>query len=112
MPISSLSRVWLFAFVATAVGPADAEGLPRYDVDKYCRSVSDMSGGSQMIFNGCIELEQDAYDDLKPQWAQMPPKARSYCGQVAEMGGGSYSLLSGCIELERDEAARPKQFQY
>ena len=41
---------------------------PRYPVEQYCREVADVSGGSAMIFNTCIDMEQAAYDNLKRNW--------------------------------------------
>jgi hypothetical protein len=39
------------AAILVLAGPAQAQSLPRYDVDRYCQQVSNVSGGSVMIFN-------------------------------------------------------------
>ena len=89
-----------------------AADLPRYDVEKHCSRVASISGSSAMIKNGCMDMEQEAYDKLKPLWASIPGKTQQHCGQVAKVSGGSYSILEGCIDMETEEAAKPRQFKY
>jgi len=92
--------------------PAQAQSLPRYDVEAYCRTVAEVSGGSAMIFNGCIDMEQDAYDGLKRDWAGVPQSTREYCDMVAGVSGHSYSILAGCVDIETDAAGAPSVFTY
>lgn len=40
---------------------ASAVNLPQLSPERYCDEVAQMSGGSPMIRNGCVEMEQDAY---------------------------------------------------
>lgn len=100
-----------FLFVCLAI-PAQAQTIPRYNVEGYCQQVADVSGGSAMIFNGCMDMEQQAYNVLKTIWAQLPGNARNYCDEVARVSGGSYSILQGCIEMETDAASSPRSFDY
>lgn len=93
-------------------GSVAAKDLPRYDVEAYCTTVSEFSGGSRMIFNGCIELEQEAYDELRATWAALPERTRSYCQEVARFGGNSYSMLQGCVDLETEAADETPVFRY
>lgn len=92
--------------------PANAQTIPRYNVDGYCQKVADVSGGSAMIFNGCMDMEQQAYNAVKPVWAQIPSKSRNYCDEVARVSGGSYSILKGCIDMEANAANSPRSFDY
>ena len=92
--------------------PVQAQTVPRYNVEAYCQDVANVSGGSAMIFNGCIDMEQQAYNILKPVWTQLPGNSRSYCDEVARVSGGSYSILQGCIEMETDAASSPRSFDY
>lgn len=92
--------------------PVQAQTMPRYNVEIYCQQVAEVSGGSTMIFNGCMEMEQEAYNGLKPTWAQLPGKSRNYCDEVARVSGGSYSILQGCMEMETDAAKTPRSFIY
>ena len=92
--------------------PAQAQTIPRYNVEGYCQQVADISGGSAMIFNGCMDMEQQAYNVLKPVWAQLPGNSRNYCDEVARVSGGSSSILQGCIEMETDATNSPRSFDY
>ncbi|WP_071797500.1 hypothetical protein [Natronohydrobacter thiooxidans] len=92
--------------------PAQADGIPRYNVEKYCVDVSEISGGSAMIYNGCINIEQQSYNTLKADWAQISSKSRYYCNEVAVISGGSYNILEGCIELETNAANTLNSFEY
>lgn len=86
--------------------------IPRYDVESYCKSVADMSGGSSMIFNGCIEMEQEAYDDLKQIWLNLSQKQKKYCDEVGQVSGGSYSILKGCLDMELEASSSTPKFKY
>lgn len=105
--------------VITALGSvlamsANAAELPRYDVEAHCNQVASMGGtSSSTLLNGCMDMEQKAYDALKGTWEQIPDKARQHCEQVASFGGdGSYNLLKGCIDMEMKAGAQPRKFQY
>lgn len=105
---------WLFLILAIlfTAAPASAFDLPRYDVDSYCQQVAQVSGGSATIYNGCIEMEQSAYNDLKQSWASVPEKTAKYCNRVARTSNGSYTILQGCIDMEMDAAGNKVGFQY
>lgn len=93
--------------------PAFSQALPRYDVDAYCDEVMEFGGGSMMIRNGCIEMEQTSYNQLKQIWGGLSARTRSYCDEVARFsGGGSYSTLDGCVEMETNAASAPSAFEY
>jgi hypothetical protein len=77
------------------------EEIPDYPVERWCKDVAKASGGSEVIYGGCIEQEQTAYDELKGSWMEVPRKTQSWCNQVAKApGSGSYLILKGCIEQE------------
>ncbi len=67
-----------------------------------------------MIYGGCMEQEQSAYDALKGEWPQLPAQMRRWCDKVARAGGGgSYVILQGCVEQERaakSGAGKPFKF--
>ena len=50
---------------------ADAAELPKYDVEAHCTKVAEFGGGSDVIHNGCVEQEQQSYDQLKRNWLQI-----------------------------------------
>ncbi|MCD1626314.1 hypothetical protein K7H22_09955 [Seohaeicola saemankumensis] len=99
------------AFVCLAPS-VQAQTIPRYNVEGYCQQVADVSGGSAMIFNGCMDIEQQLYNALKPVWAQISGKSRNYCDEVAQVSGGSYSILKGCMDMETNAANAPRSFDY
>jgi len=101
------------AFAAILVSPiAIAQSIPRYNPEAYCKQVADISGGSAMIFNGCMEMEQDAYDKRKAGWSSISGQAASYCDEVARVSGGSYMILDGCLDMEADAMATTPSFQF
>jgi hypothetical protein len=100
------------ALLLTIASPAFADAVPRYDVASYCQTVSDVSGGSAMIYNGCVDMEQIAYNGLKARWGSIPSRVRSYCDEVGRVSGGSYSILEGCIAMETEAANGTSTFKY
>jgi len=101
--IGSISFVLSFiAFIGTDRGYAQTPELPSYEVEKWCDVVARSAGSrSELIYGGCIEQEQSAYDELKERWASLPVQTRHWCQQVAKSGGkGSYAILNGCVEQE------------
>ncbi|MFP7673354.1 hypothetical protein ACG74X_08360 [Marivita sp. S0852] len=103
---------YLLGFTFCILAPSLYADPPRYPVEKYCKSVADISGGSAMIFNGCIEMEQSSYNVLKTNWDRYAAQSRSYCAEVAQFSGGSYSILEGCIEMEEGARGNTSTFQY
>lgn len=100
------------AMVAAPLASALAADIPRLNPERYCNEVAQAGGGSAMIRNGCIEMEQNAYNKLKGYWSALPATARNYCVEVAQAGGGSYSILSGCVDMEVEAAGSGKSFKY
>jgi hypothetical protein len=102
----------LFTVSCISATPSLSEDIPRYDVESYCKQVSDVSGGSAMINNSCIDMEQEAYNNLKSNWDAVAEKTQSYCDQVAGVTGGSYNILQSCIDMENNASNNAKSFQY
>ncbi|RJF81137.1 hypothetical protein D3877_13015 [Azospirillum cavernae] len=103
------------AMVVMIAGTASAQDIPRYDVAKHCGSVAAAGGGapSEVIRNGCFQMEQSAYNGLKPLWAGLPQAMRKHCDMVASVGGGgSYSILQGCINMEQSASSQTPGFKY
>lgn len=92
--------------------PTVAQEMPRYNASGYCQEVAEVSGGSSTIYNSCIEMEQNAYDKRKEDWASISAKSRNYCDEVARISGGSYTILDSCIEMETDASASTPEFKY
>jgi len=109
-------RRFITIAVLLSVSPvvAHADGPPRYDVEAHCKEVANFGGSySASLDNACLEQEQNAYDGLKANWAEVPIKAREHCDEIARFGGhGSYNLLQACIQQEvKARGTRPK-FRY
>lgn len=88
--------------------------MPNYDVEAHCHKVAAFGGApSQSVMNGCLHMEQSAYDHLKPVWDSLPKAMRDHCDQVATFGGpGSFSVLQGCIDMERNAQKQNEQFKF
>lgn len=91
---------------------AAAQDIPRYNPSEHCQKVADVSGGSSMIYNSCIEMEQNAYDKRKANWSSLSTKSRSYCDEVAKVSGGSYAILDSCIDMETDASTSTPEFRF
>lgn len=113
--ICKVSAAAILAIILGAVPlRADGSAPPRYDVPAHCTSVAATVDGSQMIYRGCMQQEQEAYNALKRDWANIPASMRRHCEGVAQAVGGSYSILNACIDQEL-EAARDNaetEFEY
>jgi len=108
-----MKRVFAGAIILMVISaPVYAESVPRYDVSAHCTEVSNVSGGSNMIYNGCVDMEQTAYDSLKRVWNSIPSSTRAHCDDVARVTGGSYSILEGCIQMETQAAGNTSVFEY
>jgi len=103
----------LVAFLL-AVVPLSALGqeVPRFDVEAHCEEVAEFGGGSHQIFNSCMQMEQNAYNGLKGQWANTSGRIRNHCQEVAEFGGGSYQILQSCMQMEESAAGNRETFSF
>ncbi|PWF25570.1 hypothetical protein [Corticimicrobacter populi] len=103
----------IVALLAVSVpSAAQAADLPRYDPETYCQQISNTSGGSSMIYSGCIDMEQSSYNKLKSAWDSLPGRTREYCDQIARTTGGSYAILDGCIDMETQAASNQQGFKF
>jgi hypothetical protein len=105
-PATRASSLLLCAVIAitsiTMTLPARATELPNYSVEQWCEEVARSAGArSEVLYGGCIDQEQSAYDHLKQSWADVPVQTRTWCDEVARSAGpGSYMLLNGCVDQE------------
>lgn len=65
-----------------------------------------------MVMNGCMDMEQKSYDQLKQTWASISGEIKTHCQEVAEFGGGDYMTLKGCIDMEQRAVSTPRKFNY
>jgi hypothetical protein len=108
-----MKSILMSAFVLTAA-PALAQEIPRLDVAEHCEAIGSIGGFlSARLESDCIEIEQEAYDRLKPEWSQLSRSTRERCLDIAASGEfGSYQLLEGCIELEGETVSDKQEFKY
>ncbi|MDN3526028.1 hypothetical protein QWY79_12210 [Halomonas sabkhae] len=94
-------------------GMALASGMPRFDVEGHCEQVASVGGSSNMLYNSCIDMEQQAYDNLKPAWSSLPGSIQRHCKDVSSVSGpGSYSLLESCVQMEVDAGSNRSEFSF
>ena len=112
-----MSRAGIFgaAFVLLSCAASVAAELPRFDPPKACRQIASLGGGySEMLYSGCMDLEQSSYDQLKAKWDRLPDRMQDHCVEVARFSGSTYQILFGCIQNEEKAADRnrTKSFRY
>ncbi|QTP60943.1 hypothetical protein HNO53_20825 [Billgrantia antri] len=92
----------------------NAQEMPRYDVEAHCEEIASFGGEfSNMTYNGCIQMEQSAYDGLKGQWASLPGNIQRHCDEIATFASpGSYSTLQGCVQMEVSAGQNRGQFSF
>jgi hypothetical protein len=107
-----LRGVSILAAIVIA-GEAAAE-MPRYNVAAHCKAVAEFGGNySEMMYDGCFQMEQTAYNNLKPRWDGLAATLRSHCDRIATFGGaGSYSMLEGCVQMEEQAGSTDNVFEY
>lgn len=101
-----------FVCLALWSGASFAGELPRFDVEAHCQELASFGGSSNVMFNTCIEMEQQAYNGLKDRWAGLPAGIRNECTDLASFGGGDYSMLATCVKMETQAAANKKSFSF
>jgi hypothetical protein len=107
-----MKKTFLLIALSALSFSAYANELPRYDVPASCQEVANFGGGSHQIYNSCIQMEQQAYNNLKNRWAGIPNDIRGSCIEVASFGGNSYQILESCIQMEQGAADNPETFSF
>jgi hypothetical protein len=69
-----------------------------FDINSYCRQLSDAVGGSYQIEKACREQEYDAQSKISSM--SVPSRIKSYCNEVGQAVGGSYQIMEACIQQE------------
>ncbi|MBR9880776.1 MAG: hypothetical protein GYB17_14910 [Gammaproteobacteria bacterium] len=107
-------RSFLLGLVALFPLTAAADDIPRFDVETHCEMVASIGGEfSNMTYNGCIQMEQSAYNRFRTEWDSIPGGIRRQCEEVATVtGSGSYSTLGGCIDMETQAADNKQTFTF
>jgi hypothetical protein len=92
--------VHLPIIILTSLHPIPtADTVPMFDIAQECRN----EGGDKEIEKRCADDETQARNQLKAEWTQFTPSARSLCMQEASIDGTpSYVEFVTCLEMERD----------
>jgi len=88
--------VLLFAISAAfaiAVPVSHAEGVPHYEIDKWCRLRAHGGPGTNL----CVREEQEAYDSVKSIWNRFDPDLRAKCVQPIRGPYQSYVGMLNCL---------------
>lgn len=94
-------------------GDVAAQDLPEFNVERHCKSMSAMSGGSNFMLKACFDQEQATYDAAKAEWSALDAKIKRHCLQMARMGGTpSYFMLQACIEQELSAKEAASGFKF
>ncbi|MBA9063182.1 hypothetical protein GGQ91_002570 [Methylobacterium fujisawaense] len=120
-------RTTLALAVIVLAGTAVAEPIPKFDVDKICRSAFRRSAvGSkddQAVYERCMTKAQEAYDSVKGMWPQLYPDEQERCARAGTGTNpvGSYDSIAYCAkwallehkdgEKEREDEMRARQIQ-
>jgi hypothetical protein len=104
-----------FTVICLVFAPTFAAAeMPRHDVEAHCTEVAGFGGEySAMMYDGCFDMEQGAYDNLKARWDALPGSMRNHCNEIATFGGpGSYAMLEGCVQMEEQAVGTDNTFQH
>lgn len=69
-----------------------------FDINSYCREVSDAVGGSYQIEKVCRDQEYEAQTKINSM--SIPARIKNYCTEVGQAVGGSYQIMQTCIQQE------------
>lgn len=88
-----MKKIALMFFALAASLSANA-----FDINSYCRQVSDAVGGSYQIEKACREQEYEAQSKISSM--SVPSRIKNYCTEVGQAVGGSYQIMEACIQQE------------
>ena len=87
------------------VTPAFAAPVPEYNIEKECKTIASVAGGSAQIELQCRKEEKAAKERVASM--NVSASAMRSCRETVEFdGGGNYMLLEQCI---KDETAAEKE---
>lgn len=92
-----MKKLFLIAYLIF-ISPAHANAIPDFDIDAYCKSVADISGGSAKIERECQKMENA--EKVNISRLNSPPNTVSYCKKMANFGETSYVFYAKCLKIE------------
>lgn len=86
-------------FAVAALGPANAQGVPRLDYRSTCRATPAVGMDQKATIASCIADEERARAALPPIWTKSSRASRSACVAETTQGGSpSYVELLTCLQ--------------
>src|SRR5579863_6089131 len=106
----SLFALPLFLSLVAGASPslAATDNVPKFDIDRSCRS--ELSGGSSTgeTMASCRADEQRSRDELIPRWSVFSQADKKLCIQESQIDGTpSYVELETCLEMTPSGRTRP-----
>jgi hypothetical protein len=97
------------ALILLSVGSA-AQSIPKLDVPGFCAVAAGKRGGAgfEGLYWSCIDMAQEAYQDLQLRWSAIPEATRIHCLRAAAPAGsrGSYQTLKTCVDIQEEARTR------
>src|ERR1700757_4373571 len=82
-----------------------ADPLPKFDIDKNCKAEVAVNAGVGETLESCTHDEQQAVQELTPQWDHYRQEDKTTCIREAALDGTpSYVELQTCLEIADDKA--------
>ncbi|RWX45229.1 hypothetical protein H206_00807 [Candidatus Electrothrix aarhusensis] len=75
-----------------------------YDINAYCKSVSEVAGGSYQIEEACRKMEKQSKKNISKM--TISKRIKKYCDEVGKVVGGSYQIMESCIKQELSAKGR------
>lgn len=103
-----IAGVAVFASVADARTRARHDsgggGVPELNVKGSCADAQKFSTGDdkKTAYNGCMQDEKNAKDQLAKRWSSFKPKDRSNCVEQSRNPSPSYVEVLTCLEMDTD----------
>ena len=94
-------RIPLAVMLLSLAGmPASADEFPRFNIDATCRAAPSLMPSSTDVYQGCVQDETEARNQLERRWASFNEGQRAECVRVTNDGGSpSYVDVLACMEV-------------
>ncbi|WP_375666405.1 hypothetical protein [Bartonella sp. TT121SHDZB] len=78
--------------------------IPVFDLRVYCKEISAsvMPDMKKEVYQRCLNLESEAYFDIREMWDKLSDTEKKQCLTMVRPGDGNYFLLRDCFLNERE----------
>jgi hypothetical protein len=98
------------ALSTVSVAAHAADGVPKFDIAKNCKAEVAGGAGIGETLDSCTRDEEQARQQLIPQWDRFGRDDKLTCIRETSMDGSpSYVELQTCLEMANDTKALRKQ---